>query len=119
MDPESIFFNIPKSIPTELHHPILETDTFRLVRIVSKGHATPVGSWLYEVDDEWIYLVQGRSKLIFEDDNKETEMSPGDYLFIPAFKRHRVEWTDPDKVTIWLAVYLKGNKEIIKTDTEY
>jgi glyoxylate utilization-related uncharacterized protein len=29
----------------------------------------------------------------------------GDYLYIPPHARHRVEWTDPDHVTVWLAIH--------------
>jgi cupin 2 domain-containing protein len=32
-------------------------------------------------------------------------MKAGDYVEIPAHTRHRVEWTDPDEDTVWLAVY--------------
>ena len=33
------------------------------------------------------------------------EMKPGDFVNIPAHKKHRVEWTTPDEPTIWLAVF--------------
>jgi len=32
-------------------------------------------------------------------------MEVGDYLLIPAHKRHRVEWTKPDIETLWLAIH--------------
>jgi len=32
-------------------------------------------------------------------------MMPGSYVHIPAHCKHRVEWTDPDVETIWLAMY--------------
>ncbi len=32
-------------------------------------------------------------------------MRPGDYVLIPARKRHRVEWTDPGQKTVWLALH--------------
>jgi cupin 2 domain-containing protein len=31
----------------------------------------------------------------------------GDYVFIPARKRHRVEWTEPQQPTVWLAVHFE------------
>lgn len=37
----------------------------------------------------------------FEDE--AIEMQPGNFVNIPAHKRHRVEWTTPDEPTIWLA----------------
>jgi cupin 2 domain-containing protein len=33
------------------------------------------------------------------------EMRPGDSVLLPAHCRHRVSWTDPDQVTIWLALH--------------
>ena len=32
-------------------------------------------------------------------------MGPGDYVHIPAHRRHRVAWTDPAQATVWLAVH--------------
>jgi hypothetical protein len=29
-------------------------------------------------------------------------MKPGDFVNIPAFKKHRVDWTTPDEPTVWL-----------------
>jgi cupin 2 domain-containing protein len=34
-------------------------------------------------------------------------MGAGDYVFIPARKRHRVEWTEPQQPTVWLAVHFE------------
>ena len=33
----------------------------------------------------------------------------GDHLLIPRHVRHRVERTDPDRETIWLAVHFSGD----------
>jgi cupin 2 domain-containing protein len=38
-------------------------------------------------------------------------MNPGDFINIPAHKKHRVEWTPPEERTIWLAVHYKIAKE--------
>jgi cupin 2 domain-containing protein len=38
-------------------------------------------------------------------DEHPVEMKPGDFLNIPAHRRHRVEWTTPGEPTIWLAVH--------------
>jgi cupin 2 domain-containing protein len=34
-------------------------------------------------------------------------LEPGDYLHIPARKRHRVEWTAPGAATVWLAIHYR------------
>ena len=38
----------------------------------------------------------------FED--SMVEMKVGDFINIPAFKKHRVDWTTPDEPTAWLGV---------------
>jgi len=39
-------------------------------------------------------------------DNGEcAELAAGNYLAIPAMRRHRVSRTDPEQQTIWLAVH--------------
>jgi cupin 2 domain-containing protein len=50
---------------------------------------------------------EGGARLRFE--NETVDMKPGDFLNIPAHKKHRVEWTTPDEPTIWLAVH-HGNQ---------
>jgi cupin 2 domain-containing protein len=44
----------------------------------------------------------------FEDDT--LEMRSGDYLDIPAHRKHRVSWTTPDEPTIWLPVHYGGEE---------
>src|SRR5947209_3548889 len=36
------------------------------------------------------------------------EMKPGDFVNIPAFTKHRVDWTTPDEPTVWLGVRYGG-----------
>jgi cupin 2 domain-containing protein len=36
---------------------------------------------------------------------RRVEMGAGDHLVLPAHRRHRVAWTDPDEETTWLAVF--------------
>ena len=53
-------------------------------------------------------VLKGAAILRFEDDEQPVEMKPGDFINIPAHKKHRVEWTTPDEPTIWLAVFYEG-----------
>lgn len=80
-------------------------DDFKLERIISTGHATPEGQWYDQDFDEWVVLLSGSAAIRFEDAPKEVSMRPGDYLLIPAHRRHRVEWTDGTKPTVWLALH--------------
>ena len=50
-------------------------------------------------------LVAGAAVLGFAD-GSEARLAPGDWVVLPAGCRHRVAWTDPDIVTLWLACHL-------------
>ncbi len=100
----NIFSAIPDDIPEELFQDILKTDSFKIERIVSKGHASPEGFWYNQKHHEWVILVKGGAGLRFENDDHLIEMKPGDYIHIPAHVKHRVEYTDPDAETVWIAV---------------
>ena len=54
-------------------------------------------------------MIQGAARLYFEGDASPMELKPGDYVNIPAHRRHRVEWTDPTTPTIWLAVHYRAD----------
>jgi cupin 2 domain-containing protein len=79
--------------------------TTRIERIVSHGHHSPEGFWYDQDQDEWVTLLSGGARLRFERDEASIVLRPGDHLHIPAHVRHRVEWTDPDTDTVWLAVF--------------
>jgi cupin 2 domain-containing protein len=89
----------------ELFERLLETRSFRLERIVSTGQATPPGQWYDQERDEWVLLVSGEARLLFEDEAEARVLLPGDHILIPAHRRHRVEWTAPGSDTIWLALH--------------
>ena len=50
-------------------------------------------------------LLRGAAVLRFEDESEPPQLAPGDWLDIPAHRRHRVEWTAPAEPTIWLALH--------------
>ena len=102
---KNIFKNIPESIPEELVNIISETGQVRIERIVSKGHASPSGFWYNQHQNETVFLLKGSAGLLFEGKNEAIVMHPGDYLDIPAHTKHRVQWTDPDQETVWLAIH--------------
>jgi cupin 2 domain-containing protein len=96
---------VPSSLPDELVETLLETDGFRLERIVSLGHTTPAGEWYDQERQEWVVLLTGSAGLRFADRDDVVEMRPGDHVVIAAHRRHRVEWTDASRPTIWLALH--------------
>jgi cupin 2 domain-containing protein len=77
----------------------------RIERIVSTGQASPPGFWYDQPDDEFVVLLTGGARLRFEDGEVTLDMKPGDWVEIPAHVRHRVESTQADPPTVWLAVH--------------
>ena len=100
----NLFSDIPADLPEEITQPLLSADDVRIERIVSHGHASPDGFWYDQAQHEWITVLSGAARLRFEDET--LEMKPGDYVNIPAHKRHRIDWTTQDEPTVWLAVHL-------------
>ena len=102
---KDLFADIPDELKEELIETILQTSNFRIERIVSQGHCSPEGFWYDQSDNEWVILLKGGAVLRFENQSQLIRMKPGDYLHIEKHVRHRVEWTDPEQETIWLAVF--------------
>ena len=75
-------------------------------RIVSTGQSSPAGFWYDQAQVEWVAVLQGEALLRFEDEPETRRLVAGDWITIPAHRRHRVEWTAPDRPTVWLAVHL-------------
>jgi cupin 2 domain-containing protein len=100
----NIFAQIPEILNAELFSELLQNKNIRIERIVSKGHTSPEFGWYDQKDNEWVLVLEGAGRILFED-GREVTMRQGDYLHIPAHEKHKVAWTDPDKLTIWLAVH--------------
>ncbi len=96
---------IPSALPEETFEMLTQGATCRIERIVSRGHASPPGCWYDQDWNEWVIVLQGRAGLLFEERNQPLTLSAGDYVNIPAHTKHRVEWTDPEQATVWLAVH--------------
>ena len=48
--------------------------------------------------------IEGAAGLLVEGE-AEQHLGPGDFVFLPARKRHRVTFTAADEPTVWLAVH--------------
>lgn len=103
-----LFASIPAALPAEQFDTLLQTGACRLERIISIGHATPPGEWYDQDGDEWVILLQGRAGLRFADEDQERKLAPGDYVWISAHRRHRVEWTSQNPPAVWLALHLES-----------
>ncbi len=105
MNAKNIFSDIPAQTPEEILETIIKSDQFKIERIISRGQATTDGDWYDQNQNEWVLVLKGNAGLLFEGSEKIVLMKTGDYINIPAHKKHRVEWTDPEEETIWLAVH--------------
>jgi len=101
----NLFSHIPDNLPEELIEEIVHHEAFKLERIVSKGHATPPGTWLDQKRDEWVVLLKGSAGLTIGGKKITMTLRPGDHVLIPAHTKHRVEWTEEDTETVWLALH--------------
>lgn len=101
----SLFQQIPASLPEELCETLCHSEHVLVERIVSRGHVSPDDFWDDQAWHEFVLLTSSRARLVYADGTPTAELSPGDWLVIPARVRHRVDWTDPGQDTIWLAVH--------------
>ncbi|MBV5338447.1 MAG: cupin domain-containing protein [Deltaproteobacteria bacterium] len=106
---DNLFNDIPATLQTELFETLAESGSVRIERIVSNGQTTPPEQWYDQEWDEWVLLVSGGATLRFDDNSAPLFLKPGDYVLIPAGRRHRVERTDLGQKTVWLAVHFIGS----------
>lgn len=98
----NLFDAIPQALPREIVQTLLQAVDVRIERIISYGQASPSDFWYDQAQAEWVVVLAGAARLQFED--RMVDMQVGDFINIPAFQKHRVDWTTPDQPTIWLGV---------------
>lgn len=92
--------------PDERFDTLLRRPGVHIERIVSTGQSSPPGFWYDQPGDEFVVLVAGAARLRFEAGDRVFDLVPGDWVEIPARVRHRVEATQAEPPTVWLAVHL-------------
>jgi cupin 2 domain-containing protein len=103
----NLFADLPVVSDSEHMTDLLRAGGVRIERIVSHGQASPPGFWYDQDWDEWVVLLAGAAALRFDGEATPRSFRAGDHVHIPAHLRHRVEWTDPQEPTIWLAVHIQ------------
>ena len=100
-------FSLPTtSTDEEVFTPLIADKGILIEKIVSTGQVSPDGFWYEQNRDEWVAVLQGEAKLTWED-GTISELHKGDWVLIPAGKKHRVDWTTANPPCIWLAVHGK------------
>ena len=109
MNTNNLFSKLPKDLSSEVFETLAQGNNVRIERIVSEGQCTTENQWYDQDDHEWVILLQGSAVIRFAETPSSnatlTHLSPGDYINIPAHTRHRVESTDSDNITVWLAIH--------------
>jgi cupin 2 domain-containing protein len=100
---KNIFESIPQNLEQEVFEAIIQHENVKIERSISKGQASPGTDWYNEKYNEWVMVLKGEAIITFEQ-GEPMRMKVGDYLNIPAHQKYRVDWTDPNTETIWLAV---------------
>jgi cupin 2 domain-containing protein len=106
-DAGNLLAALPRKLDAEQTTALVDSVSVRIKRVVSTGQASPPGFWYDQDRSEWVLLVAGSAGLLFEGEAAPRVLRPGDYLLIPAHRRHRVAWTDAEHPTVWLAVHFR------------
>lgn len=101
---KNIFQNIPKPLEDEFFEELISKNGVKIERIVSFGHMTKESEWYDQSRDEWVILLCGEAVISFLNEG-DVRLKAGDYINIPAHKKHRVSWTKEDEKSVWLAVH--------------
>lgn len=100
----SLFAALPNTpLPDEVATVLVRGTGVRIERILSTGQTSPPGFWYDQDEHEWVAVLSGQASLRFQDESEPRHLNPGDWLFIPAHRRHRVDRTTSP--TVWLAVF--------------
>ena len=103
MSPSNLLNPLPAALRDEMVDVLLRQASLRIERIVSRGQYSAPDFWYDQEQAEWVLLIQGAARLEFA--QHMVSLQAGDYLHIAAHEKHRVDWTDPEQDTVWLAVF--------------
>lgn len=101
---KNLLADLPALQEAEIFEPLARGGGVLIERIMSRGHRSAEDFWYEQPRAEWVMVVQGEAVLRWESGD-DTRLAAGDFVNIPAFCKHRVEWTDPEQTTVWLAVH--------------
>ncbi|WP_166822970.1 cupin domain-containing protein [Thalassoroseus pseudoceratinae] len=107
---DNLFADLPTDLPEELITVLAANQHVRIERIVSTGHKTADDSWYDQQETEWVVVLKGEATLVYADGESQ-QLTPGDWVLIPAHRKHRVDWTSPEEPTVWLAVFFQPESE--------
>lgn len=98
--------DLPDARTAEIVERLAGNGTVHIERIVSHGQASPEDFWYDQDEAEFVLVLAGAARLEFAA-GEVLSLGPGDFADIAPHRRHRVAWADPDRPTVWLAVFYK------------
>lgn len=98
--------SVPDHCEGEVFETLLALPGVRIERIVSRGEVSPEGFWYDQEHTEWVVVLAGATRLMIEGEVAARSLGPGDAITLRPHVRHRVDWTDPERETVWLAVHI-------------
>ena len=104
MEPVNIYKQIPDNLGEEVFELIVQSKDVKIERIISKGHKSPDTGWYDQEQNEWVLVLKGNASICFENETV-IDLNQGDYINIPAHRKHRVISTSAITETIWLAIH--------------
>lgn len=100
----NIYKQIPDNLGEEVFEVLEQSKAVKIERIISKGHASPGTGWYDQELNEWVLVLKGNASISFENETV-IDLKEGDYINIPAHRKHRVISTSAITETIWLAIH--------------
>lgn len=85
-------FKLPELIGDAEFIELLAEGDASVERIISSGQTTPADEWYDQDADEWVVVLDGKARLLFDGEGEIT-LKKGDYLLIKAHEKHRVTYT--------------------------
>src|SRR5579862_3853606 len=77
----NLFEGLPVGpLAEELMTPLVTTPRLRIERIISTGQASPADHWYDQDWDEWVVLLRGGARLLFEAETEPVAVNPGDSI---------------------------------------
>ena len=96
----NLFSDEVSNTKVENFETLLKTPQIHIEKIISNGQ---VSSQWYEAEtDEWVVLIEGEAKLLYEEGN-EIKLIKGEHLLIKRMHKHKVIYTSSP--AIWLAIH--------------
>ena len=99
-------YKTPSGNIAETFDNLFSNNDLIIERIVTHRSPEDNDNWFDQKKNEWVILLSGKAVIEFEN-NEITELNTGDYIFIPAHKKHRVLSASINPKCVWLGVHFK------------